>query len=59
MEIGTADYREPAKPGDPGFREALKRMEAWHEAANSLANLHPHEWAEIYAGALERRGLTN
>lgn len=60
MEIGTADYPvEPVKPGDAGFRIALDKADAWREAANTLANLHPHEWAVLYAAALKRRGLTN
>lgn len=41
------------------FRVALDKADAWKEAANQLANLHPHEWAVLYAAALERRGLTN
>jgi hypothetical protein len=42
-----------------GVRDAIRRHDAWKEAANRLANLHPHEWAVLYAAALAERGLTD
>lgn len=50
---------ETEQKSPQGVGEDILRQKAWKEAADSLANLHPHEWAELYAAALERRGLTN
>lgn len=65
MEIGTAKIGVEPGTGrtidraNEEIRVALDRADAWKEAANSLANLHPHEWAELYKASLERRGLTS
>jgi hypothetical protein len=60
MEIGTASFNgRTVDEANAEIKRALDKADAWKEAANSLANLHPHEWTELYAAALKRRGLTN
>jgi hypothetical protein len=60
MQIGSADIIPTSgSKSPPGVRDAISRADAWKEAANRLANLHPHEWAVLYAAALKERGLTD
>ena len=58
---GVADFgRERTTTKSPqGVRDAIGRADAWRDAANRLANLYPHEWAELYKDCLEQRGLTS
>lgn len=55
LESGTAAYRGSAPKNSPD--ESVRRSRARNRAYSRLANLHPHEWTELYTAALAEEGL--